>query len=401
MNNIWNYRFGTQVLKKIIPYGKQSISEQDIDAVVNVLKSDFITQGPVVPEFEQAVAGYCGANYAVAVCNATSALHLACRALNIGYGDRVWTSPNTFVASANCVLYCGATIDFVDIDPQTYNLSIEQLQKKLEWAERNNQLPKAIICVHFAGQSCAMKKINELSKKYHFYIIEDAAHAIGASHLNKKVGSCTSSDITIFSFHPVKIITTGEGGMLLTNKSELADKIKRLRSHGITRDPIEMENISHGEWYYEQIELGFNYRMTDIQAALGLSQLERLDDFIEKRRALVQRYNEQLSDLPVTLPWQSEQSQSSWHLYVICLELDKINKSRKQIFSELRQQGIGVNVHYIPVHTQPYYQNLGFKWGDFPISENYYNKAITLPLFPEMAESDIDYIKNKLAQIIH
>lgn len=387
-------------MKKIIPYGKQSISEQDIEAVVNVLKSDFITQGPVVPEFERAVANYCGANYAIAVSNATSALHLACLSLGIGAGDRVWTSPNTFVATANSVLNCGAIIDFIDIDLKSYNLSIECLQQKLELAEKNNQLPKAIIAVHFSGQSCDMEQLKLLSEQYHFYIIEDAAHAIGASYLTEKVGSCKYSDITIFSFHPVKIITTGEGGMLLTNKPELAKKIELLRSHGITRNQDEMIHASHGEWYYEQIELGYNYRMTDMQAALGLSQLKRLDEFVSKRRNLAQLYQKKLVDLPVILPWQSEKGLSSWHLYVICFEHDKFKKNKKVIFSQLRNKGIGVNLHYIPVHIQPYYQKLGFKWGDFPNSEIYYQQAMTIPLFPEMSELDIEHIKTALTQVL-
>lgn len=387
-------------MNRLISYGKQSISDKDIEAVANVLKSDFITQGPVVPQFEKTIADYCGANYAVAVCNATSALHLACRALNIGPGDRVWTSPNTFVASANCVLYCGASIDFVDIDPKSYNISVEQLRQKLEIADKNNQLPKAIIAVHFSGQSCDMKAIKSLSEQYHFFIIEDAAHAIGARYLTDKVGSCVYSDITVFSFHPVKIITTGEGGMLLTNKVELFEKIKCLRNHGITREQNEMTQSSHGEWYYEQNELGYNYRMTDMQAALGLSQFERLDEFVKKRRELAQVYQQTLKELPICLPWQSERSQSSWHLYVICLELDRLKSSKKTIFSQLRQQGIGVNLHYIPVHTQPYYQKLGFKWGDYPNSEAYYERAITIPLFPEMTIQDIDYIKKILTQAI-
>ena len=387
-------------MEKIIPYGRQSISEQDIEAVVKVLKSDFITQGPVVPEFEQAIANYCRASYAIAVSNATSALHLACLSLGIGSGDRVWTSPNTFVATANSVLNCGGTIDFVDIDPKTYNLSIKHLQQKLEISAKNNQLPKAIIAVHFAGQSCDMEAIKIQADQYHFYIIEDAAHAIGASYLTEKVGSCKYSDITIFSFHPVKIITTGEGGMLLTNKPDLAKKVELLRNHGVTRNQDEMMQISHGDWYYEQIALGYNYRMTDMQAALGLSQLKRLDEFVTKRRMLVQKYQQKLAGLPVVLPYLSEKNQSSWHLYVIRLELDKLKNSKNTIFSQLRQHGIGVNVHYIPVHTQPYYKNLGFKLGDFPNSESYYQQAITIPLFPEMSDIDLDYVTAALTQTI-
>lgn len=387
-------------MEKIIPYGKQSISEDDIEAVVNVLKSDFITQGPVVPEFEQAVTAYCGANFAIAVCNATAALHLACRALDIGPGDRVWTSPNTFVASANCVLFCGAAIDFVDIDTRTYNLGIEKLQEKLEIADKENKLPKAVIAVHFAGQSCEMAALRDLSRQYGFFIIEDAAHAIGASYLDSRVGSCVYSDISIFSFHPVKIITTGEGGMLLTNNKELSERIKLLRSHGITRDSNNMTEKSHGDWYYQQIDLGYNYRMTELQAALGLSQLKRLDAIVKKRRAVAEFYNTHLNDLPLTIPWQSESCCSSWHLYVITLDLSLINKSKKELFRSLRQQGIGVNLHYIPVHTQPYYQNLGFSWGDFPESENYYRKALTIPLFPELEEDDLCKMKGALEKTL-
>ena len=387
-------------MDKIIPYGKQSISEKDIDAVISVLKSDFITQGPVVPQFEKALADYCGAKHAFAVCNATSALHLACRCLGVGPGDRVWTSPNTFVASANCVLYCGATIDFIDIDPKTYNISIESLQEKLEISAKKNELPKVIIPVHFSGQSCDMEQIKLLSNQYGFSIIEDASHAIGGSYLDEKIGSCRYSDITIFSFHPVKIITTGEGGMLLTNNPEIAEKIYLLRNHGITRKKKDLTKVIAGEWYYEQIELGFNYRMTDMQAALGLSQLKKLDDFVNKRRKLAEIYMKELKSLPLQLPWQSRKSKSSWHLFVVCLHTEKMEKTKSKIFSELRENGIGVNVHYIPVHTQPYYQRLGFKWGDFPSSEVYYERAITIPLFPEMNESHIKYIKTVLKQAI-
>ena len=372
----------------------------DIEAVVDVLKSDFITQGPTVPKFEHAVASYCGAEYAIAVCNATSALHLACRAFEIGPGDIVWTSPNTFVASANCVLYCGASIDFVDIDARTYNLSVEKLQEKLELAKKNNTLPKAVIVVHFAGQPCDMNSIRDLSRQYGFFIIEDAAHAIGASYSGSKVGSCCYSDISIFSFHPVKIITTGEGGMLLTNNKSLSDKIKLLRNHGITRDSNYMTEKSHGDWYYQQIELGYNYRMTDIQAALGLSQLETLDNNIRKRREIAKFYNVHLEDLPLTQPRQSKTCNSSWHLYVITLELSLIKKNKQEIFKSLIQQGVGVNLHYIPVHTQPFYQKLGFSWGDFPESESYYRKALTIPLFPELEKDDLYKVVSALKETL-
>ncbi len=384
----------------MIPYGKQLISNEDIDAVVNVLKSELITQGPVVPQFEQAVAQYCDAKFSFAVTNATSALHLACRALSIGSGDWVWTSPNTFVASANCVLYCGAKIDFIDIDPHTYNLSIEKLQEKLVIADKEGRLPKAVIAVHFAGQSCEMAIIRRLSEQYGFYIIEDAAHAIGAGYLDTKVGSCTYSDMTIFSFHPVKIITTGEGGMLLTNNKEWADKIELLRNHGITRDSNKMIEQTHGDWYYQQIELGYNYRMTDIQAALGLSQLERIDILIKKREEAAQFYNSHLNDLPVILPRQNDSCCSCWHLYVIRLKLDEIRLSRKQVFDALRQSGIGVQIHYIPVHTQPYYKRLGFNAGDFPESEQYYQEVITLPLFFGITNEELDYVIQKLKETL-
>jgi UDP-4-amino-4,6-dideoxy-N-acetyl-beta-L-altrosamine transaminase len=380
----------------MIPYGKQTISDEDIAAVVKVLKSDFITQGPVVPEFEQAVADYCQAKYAYAVTNATSALHLACRALNIGPGDQVWTSPNTFVASANCILYCGAEVDFVDIDAKTWNLSIPKLQEKLALAEHQNCLPRAVIAVHFAGQSCDMAAIHSLSRQYGFAIIEDASHAIGGSYQGNKIGCGDYSDITVFSFHPVKIITTGEGGMLLTNNSELAEKISLLRNHGITRDTELMTEASHGGWYYQQLALGYNYRMTDIQAALGLSQLKRLDNQIEKRHQIAEYYHQHLTSLPVTMPWVSADCQSAWHLYVILLDLYAIKKPKKQIFAELRAQGIGVNLHYIPVHTQPYYQQLGFSNGDFPASEAYYQKALTIPMYPELQEQQLVKIRKAL-----
>lgn len=384
----------------MIPYAKQAISEQDIEAVVKVLRSDFITQGPTVPEFEAQIAHYCGAKQAIAVSNGTSALHLACLALDVGPGDYVWTSPNTFVASANCALYCGADIDFVDIDPISYNISIEALKKKLSNAEKKGCLPKVLIPVHFAGQSCEMKAIKELSEQYGFAIIEDAAHALGGSYCGKKIGSCSYSDITVFSLHPAKMITTGEGGIILSNDAELANKAALLRSHGVTRNNDNMTEASHGDWYYQQLQLGFNYRITDIQAALGLSQLQRLDDFADKRCQLVERYNEQLQHLPVITPRQHPDAQSSWHLYVIRLQLKKIAIDRKLVFDQLRHAGIGVHVHYIPVHTQPYYQELGFKQGDFPASESYYQEALTLPLFVELDNDEIDYIVQKLTQIL-
>ena len=384
----------------MIPYAKQSITEQDIDAVVQVLRSDFITQGPIVSQFEKAVADYCSAQYSIAVSNGTAALHLACLALGVSSGDIVWTSPNTFVASANCALYCGAVVDFVDIDSITYNMSLEALKKKLQDAQQNDCLPKVLIAVHFAGQSCEMKEIKALSEQYGFMIIEDAAHALGGDYLGQKIGSCLYSHITSVSFHPAKMVTTGEGGMLLTNESELAYSIEQLRSHGITKNTENMTHESYGDWYYQQLNLGFNYRITDLQAALGLSQLQRLNEFVNKRRQLVQSYNTQLAGLSITIPWQHPDSQSCWHLYVIRLKLKKITKNRKEVFDQLRQSGIGVHVHYIPVHTQPYYQQLGFNRGDFPESETYYEEALTLPLYVDLTETDINFITQKLRDIL-
>ena len=365
----------------MIPYGRQSINEQDIAAVIAILCSDWLTQGPAIERFERSVADYCGAKYAVAVSNATSALHIACLASGLGGGDFLWTSPNTFVASANCGLYCGAKVDFVDISSLTYNLSIDRLERKLAWAAEQRCLPKVLVPVHLAGQSCEMQRIAELANQYGVKVIEDASHAIGGKYQGKPIGCCEFSDMTVFSFHPVKIITTGEGGMVLTNQQDLYEKLIRLRSHGITRNPDLMQGKSHGAWYYQQLELGFNYRMTDIQAALGASQMQRLDKFVASRRALAQRYHHLLRDLPLTLPYQHPDTQSSWHLYIIRLNLDKISKTHYRVFEELRQAGIGVNLHYIPVHIQPYYQNLGFKWGDFLESERYYQNAISIPLY--------------------
>jgi UDP-4-amino-4,6-dideoxy-N-acetyl-beta-L-altrosamine transaminase len=387
-------------MSQFIPYGRQDISQQDIDAVVEVLRSDWITQGPSIPRFEQAVAEYCGVKYAVAVSSATAALHIACLAAGLGSGDILWTSPNTFVASANCGLYCGAEVDFVDINPQTYNLSSDELERKLELAKSQEKLPKIVIPVHFSGQSCQMDRVSELAKNYGFQVIEDASHAIGASYQGKPVGSCQFSDMAVFSFHPVKIITTGEGGMVLTNREDLYEKLIRLRTHGITRNPDFMTEESHGSWYYQQLELGFNYRMTDIQAALGASQMQRLDEFVRRRRFLAKRYDELLQDLPITLPWQHPDTASSWHLYVIRLKLDKINKTHRQIFEELRQSGIGVNLHYIPVHTQPYYQKLGFNSGDFLQSEQYYQEAISIPLYAGLTQEDQNRVILSLTEVI-
>lgn len=385
---------------RFIPYGHQDINQEDIQAVIEVLQSDWLTQGPTIEQFEHKVAEYCGARYAVAVTSATAALHIGCLALDLGFRDVLWTSPNTFVASANCGRYCGAKVDFVDIDPKTYNISVVALEQKLEIAKQNGELPKVVIPVHFSGQSCDMERIAELSKIYGFKVIEDASHALGGSYKNTKVGSCNYSDMTVISFHPVKIITTGEGGMILTNQRELYEKIVLLRSHGIIRDFNLMQGNSDGPWYYQQIELGYNYRMTDIQAALGLSQMLRLDKFVEKRNMLADRYNKALRDLPILLPWQSNEVYSAYHLYVIQLKLNELGKSRKEVFEQLRSAGINVNVHYIPVHTQPYYQKLGFKGGDFPQAEKYYAGAITLPLYYGLSEDDQDYVINKVKEIV-
>ncbi|MFP4694180.1 MAG: UDP-4-amino-4,6-dideoxy-N-acetyl-beta-L-altrosamine transaminase [Halothece sp.] len=387
-------------MNSFIPYGKQDISEADIAAVIEVLKSDRITQGATIDRFEQAVADYCGVKYAVAVSSATAGLHIACLALDLNQDDILWTSPNTFVASANCGRYCGATVDFVDTDPNSYNLSVEALEKKLAEAKGQGNLPTVVIPVHLAGQSCEMARISDLAQKYGFRLIEDASHAIGATYQGKPVGCCEYSDLAVFSFHPVKIITTGEGGMVLTNQEELYQKLIRLRSHGITRDPNLMTETSHGGWYYQQLELGLNYRITDIQAALGASQMQRLEKFVDRRRYLARRYNEQLQDLPLTLPWQHPDTNSSWHLYVIRLQLDQIQKSHQQVFQELRDAQIGVNLHYIPVHTQPYYQQLGFQWGDFPEAEQYYREAISIPLYYGLSEEDQNRVVKTLLEIL-
>ncbi|MGL5059957.1 MAG: UDP-4-amino-4,6-dideoxy-N-acetyl-beta-L-altrosamine transaminase [Microcoleus sp.] len=383
-----------------IPYARQDISQQDIDAVVEVLCSDWLTQGPTIEKFEAAVATHCGVKYAVAVSSATAGLHLACLGLGLDRGDILWTSPNTFVASANCALYCGAKVDFVDIDPRTYNLSVDELEHKLALADQEGNLPKVVIPVHFAGQSCDMERIWALSKKYDFHIIEDAAHSIGGRYQQQPIGSCQYSDMAVFSFHPVKIIATGEGGMILTNREELYQKLIRLRTHGITRNTDFMESSSHGPWYYEQIELGYHYRMTDIQAALGVSQMQRLDEFVKRRALLVQRYNRLLQDLPLTLPWQHPDTYPSWHLYVIRLNLDKIDTSHRQVFEDLRKAGIGVNLHYIPLHTHPYYKTLGFRWGDFPVAESYYREAISLPLYAGLTEVNQDKVVKILQEVI-
>lgn len=384
----------------MIPYGRQNISEADIQAVVDVLHSDFLTQGPAVPAFEKAIADYCGAEYAVAVNSATSALHIACQALGVGNGDVVWTTPITFVASANCALYCGAQIDFVDIDPHTYNLSVERLAEKLVRAEKSGLLPKVVIPVHLCGQSCDMSGIYALSQQYGFRIIEDASHAIGGKYCGEPVGNCRFSDITVFSFHPVKIITTGEGGMAMTQDAQLAKRMQLLRSHGITRDEADMTHAPDGPWYYQQIELGYNYRMTDIQAALGVSQMQRLDEFVARRQSLAERYDIGLQNLPLNLPKRHSDIYSAFHLYVVRLRLDVTVKPHRQVFEGLRQRRIGVNLHYIPVHTQPYYQKMGFRLGDFPEAERYYAEAVTLPLYPSMSEAQHDQIVDAIQEAL-
>ena len=376
----------------MIPYGLQDINEQDIDSVVGVLKSNFLTQGPKVPLFEKVLIDYTNAVYAVAVNSATSALHLACLALDVGPGDYVWTSPVTFVASANCALYCGAQVDFVDIDEKTYNLCPIALEQKLIQAEQQGMLPKVVVAVHLCGQPCDMVAISRLAESYGFRVIEDASHAIGGQYQNQPIGSCRYSDITVFSFHPVKIITTAEGGAALTNSSVLAEKLMLLRSHGITRDPAHMTREPDGPWYYQQIALGFNYRMTELQAALGISQMQRLDQFVARRHDLAHRYNKLLADLPLTTPWQNPDGYSGLHLYVIRLQLENIKKTHRQIFEELREQAIGVNLHYIPVHLQPFYKDMGFCNGDFPQAECYYQQAISLPMYHTLTEEQQDSV---------
>lgn len=372
----------------MIPYGRQSIDAADIDAVVEVLKSDFLTQGPAVPRFERALASYCGAAHGVAVANGTAALHVACMALDLGPGDILWTSPITFVASANCALYCGAEVDFVDIDSKTSNISVDRLAEKLERAEREGRLPKIVVPVHLAGQSADMRAIGDLARRYGFKVIEDASHAVGATYDDAPIGNCRYSDIAVFSFHPVKIITTGEGGMMMSNDSQLAARMAMLRTHGITRDAARMRSPSEGAWYYEQVALGYNYRMTDIQAALGYSQLQRIDALVARRRHLAARYDQAFEGLPLTRPSQLPESQSSWHLYVIRVD----PAIRNSTFERLRKAGIGVNLHYIPVPRQPYYQDLGFNAEDWPEAERYYAEAITLPLYPDLQEKQQDEV---------
>tara|TARA_B110000008_G_scaffold209315_1_gene208137 strand:- start:6659 stop:7834 length:1176 start_codon:yes stop_codon:yes gene_type:complete len=383
-----------------IPYGRQDLNKEDINAVTDVLKSDYLTQGPVVPQFEASVASHVDAEFAIAVNSATSALHIACLSLNVKPGDIVWTSPITFVATANCALYCGAKVDFVDIDPISYNMSVTALSKKLELAKKNNSLPKVLIPVHLAGQSCEMKEIHKLSQKYDFKIIEDASHAIGAKYLDNPVGNCLYSDITVFSFHPVKIVTSVEGGVAVTNSPDLANIMKRLRSHGITRDPAEMIGSTDGSWYYQQLHLGFNYRMSEIHGALGLNQLKRLKEFISKRNNIAIYYDSLLEDLSIDTPKQSLDCYSSFHLYIIRIPKKSVTFDRLQVFERLRSNGIGVNVHYIPIYRQPYFKKFNFNYKDFPESEKYYSEAISLPIFPSLTKKQQEAIINIISSPI-
>ena len=380
----------------MIPYGKQEITEADINAVNEILRSYFLTQGPILPKFEKKVCDFTNSKYGIATNSATSALHLSCLALGLGNGDYLWTSPITFVASANCGLYCGAKVDFVDINPKTFNLSLQALEEKLIQAEKEGKLPKIVMPVHFAGQSCDMEKIYQLSKKYDFKIIEDASHAFGGKYREQPIGSCKYSDITVFSFHPVKIITTGEGGMAVTNSQSLAEKMALLRSHGITRNPQLMTHIPDGTWYYQQIDLGFNYRITDIQAALGISQMDRLEQYIEKRHDIAARYTKEFGGYPITTQLQSDEAYSAYHLYVI-----RVKESRhKKIFSQLRDNGIGVNLHYIPIYHQPYYEQFGYNKRDYPNTEKYYSQAVSLPIFPKFTSSDQSKVISVLKSLL-
>jgi len=381
-----------------IPYGRQDVTDADIEAVVAVLRSDFLTQGPTVPAFERAVGAYCGAAHAVAFNSATSALHVACLSLGLGPGDWLWTSPISFVASANCALYCGARVDFVDIDPRTYNLCPDALARKLVQAEREGVLPKIVVPVHLAGQSCDMEAIHRLAKRYGFRVVEDASHAIGGSYRNRPVGGCDYSDITVFSFHPVKIITSAEGGMAVTNDEESARRMAILRSHGITRDPARMTRAPDGPWYYQQVDLGFNYRMTDVQAALGLSQLKRIDTYVQARHRLARRYEALLSDMPLTLPHADPVSHSALHLYIVRLLAGE--PLRRRVYERMLAQGIGVNVHYIPIHTQPYFAQFGYRAEDFPNADSYYEAALSLPMYPTLADDEQDRVVRALADAL-
>ena len=384
-----------------IKYGKQDITPEDISAVVDVLKSDLLTQGPVVPQFEKAACDFTGAKNAVAVNSATSALHIACMALELGPGDSLWTCPNTFVASSNCAVYCGASVDFVDMDSDSYNISIEQLRNKLVIAEQNSSLPKILVPVHLSGQSCEMQEIKILSEQYGFKIIEDGSHAIGGTYQGLPVGNCKYSDITVFSFHPVKIITTGEGGMALTNNSDLANRMRQHRSHGVTSNPEEMSQRPINEiWNYQQVCLGYNYRMTDIAASLGLNQIKRLDEIVCKRNEIADRYNQELAEVSLRIPWQHPDTMSSYHLYVIRLDLDKIQKTQPQIHDELIDLGILVNLHYIPVYRQPFYEKMGFKAGYCPEAESYHRDALSIPMYPTLSTKEQDRVIETLKKVI-
>ncbi|HTU12660.1 MAG TPA: UDP-4-amino-4,6-dideoxy-N-acetyl-beta-L-altrosamine transaminase [Allosphingosinicella sp.] len=381
-----------------LSYGRQHITDADVAAVAEVLRSDFLTQGPAVPRFEAALQALTGAPHVFAMANATAALHLSCLACDVGPGDVVWTSPNSFVASANCALYCGADADFVDIDPATFNMSADALEAKLAAAEAaGGRLPKVVIPVHFAGQPCDMGRIGALARRYGFRVIEDASHAVGAMLGNTPIGGCADSDIAVFSFHPVKIVTTGEGGAAMTRDPVLAERLELLRSHGVTRREDLMSGPPEGPWYYEQVALGFNYRMTDIQAALGASQLERLEGYLRRRHELGALYDERLAGLPLTTPLRVGGRFSAFHLYVIQLDDPAL---RRPVFEALRGANIGANVHYIPIHLQPYYRALGFGPGDFPNAEAYYARAITLPLHPQMSDGDVDRVADCLREAL-
>ena len=384
----------------MIPYGKQDINQEDIDSVIDVLKSDFLTQGPLVPKFENKISNKVGSKYAIAVNSATSALHIACLALGLKKDDILWTTSISFVASSNCGLYCGASIDFVDIDRDSFNISYVSLKSKLEIAKKNSKLPKILVVTHLCGQSSNMYEISKLSKEYKFKIIEDASHAIGGKYKDEYIGNCRYSDITVFSFHPVKIITTAEGGMALTNDINLASKMELLRSHGITRNPNLMDSNPDGPWYYEQIDLGFNYRITEIQAALGLSQLERLDEYVKIRNELAIRYNKLLSDLPISTPQIIPEAYSAFHLYVIRLKLNEIHLSKKEVYERLVDAGVGVNLHYIPIHLHPYYKKMGFKPGSYPEAEHYYNEAISIPLYPNLTKDMQDTVISEIKKAL-
>jgi UDP-4-amino-4,6-dideoxy-N-acetyl-beta-L-altrosamine transaminase len=381
----------------MIPYGRQDVTEADIDAVVQVLRSDFLTQGPAVPRFEDAVSRRVGVNHAIAVNSATSALHIACAGLDLGPGDRLWTVPNTFVASANCGLYCGAEVDFVDIDPLTWNMSAARLKDKLVSAKKAGKLPKIVVPVHFAGHPTDQERIWQLAQEFGFKVVEDASHSIGATHDGEPVGSCRWSDVTVFSFHPVKIITTGEGGMALTNDPELASRMRMLRSHGITRDPGRFVGTAPESWHYEQQMLGFNYRMTDIHAVIGLSQLQRLSEYVERRNALARRYDSGLRGMPLQLPVVQPGTRSAFHLYVVRVKPESAGAERSRIFDDLRGRGVGVNVHYMPVHLHPFYTSRGFSRGQYPESEAYGDTAITLPLYPRLTDAMQDEVISHVA----